>query len=43
MRVAGNDGFIMKCRNSVDQRKLTPGERIRIGWLPEDCRALDAA
>ncbi len=43
MRVAGTDDFIMKCRNSTDQRKLAPGERLRIGWLPQDCRALDAA
>ena len=43
MRVAGNDDFVMKCRNSVDQRKLAPGERLRVGWLPGDCRALDAA
>ena len=43
MRVAGNEDFVMKCRNSVDQRKLAPGERLRVGWLPQDCRALDAA
>jgi len=43
MRVAGNDNFVMKCRNSVGQRKLVPGEQIDIGWLPQDCRALDAA
>ena len=41
MRVAGEDDFVMKCRNSVDQVKLTPGERIRVGWLAQDCRALD--
>jgi putative spermidine/putrescine transport system ATP-binding protein len=43
LRVAGNDNFVMKCRNSVGQRRLVPGERLRIGWLAEDCRALDAA
>jgi putative spermidine/putrescine transport system ATP-binding protein len=43
LRVAGNDEFVMKCRNSVGQRKLNPGEHIRVGWVPEDCRALDAA
>jgi putative spermidine/putrescine transport system ATP-binding protein len=42
MRVAGNDDFVMKCRNSPGQRRLAPGERLRIGWSPEDCRALDA-
>jgi putative spermidine/putrescine transport system ATP-binding protein len=43
MRVAGNDDFVLKCRNSVDQTKLAAGQRLAIGWLPEDCRALDAA
>lgn len=42
MRVAGSDDFVMKCRNSPGQRRLAPGERLRVGWLPEDCRALDA-
>ncbi len=41
MRVAGNDNFVMKCRNSVGQRKLAPGERIPIGWVAQDARALD--
>jgi putative spermidine/putrescine transport system ATP-binding protein len=43
LRVAGNDDFVMKCRNAPDQRRLRPGEVVRIGWLPDDCRALDAA
>ncbi len=42
LRVAGNDNFIVKTRNAPDQRRLTPGEMLEIGWLPEDCRALDA-
>jgi putative spermidine/putrescine transport system ATP-binding protein len=42
LRVAGTDNFIMKYRNAADQGKLTPGQNVRIGWLPEDCRALDA-
>ncbi|WP_233270426.1 ABC transporter ATP-binding protein [Chachezhania sediminis] len=42
LKVAGNEDFIMKCRNAPDQERLTPGEKIRIGWLAEDCRALDA-
>jgi len=42
VRVAGNDDFIIKTRNAPDQRRLKPGETIEIGWLPEDCRALDA-
>lgn len=43
LRVAGNDNFVMKSRNAVGQQKLKPGERINIGWIPQDCRALDAA
>ncbi len=43
LRVAGNDDFVMKCRNSVGQRRLAAGERLQIGWLAQDCRALDAA
>jgi len=42
LRVAGNDNFVIKSRNAPDQVRLTPGETIEIGWLPEDCRALDA-
>ncbi|MBP7000674.1 ABC transporter ATP-binding protein [Amaricoccus sp.] len=41
MRVAGQDDFVMKCRNGIGQRKLEPGERIPIGWAPQDARALD--
>jgi putative spermidine/putrescine transport system ATP-binding protein len=32
----------MKSRNTIGQTKLTPGEKIKIGWHPEDARALDA-
>uniref|UniRef100_UPI003568DEB4 ABC transporter ATP-binding protein n=1 Tax=Actibacterium sp. TaxID=1872125 RepID=UPI003568DEB4 len=42
LRVAGNDDFVIKTRNAPDQRRLTAGEVIEIGWLPEDCHALDA-
>ncbi len=42
LRVAGNDEFIIKTRNAPDQVRLQPGTQIEIGWLPEDCRALDA-
>ncbi|MDF1728544.1 MAG: ABC transporter ATP-binding protein [Sulfitobacter sp.] len=42
LRVAGKDDFVIKTRNAPDQRRLKPGEMIEIGWLPEDCRALDA-
>ncbi|GGH27987.1 putative spermidine/putrescine transport system ATP-binding protein [Cribrihabitans marinus] len=42
LRVAGKDEFIIKTRNAPDQQRLQPGQQIEIGWLPEDCRALDA-
>lgn len=42
LRVAGNDEFIVKTRNAPDQVRLEPGAQIEIGWLPSDCRALDA-
>ncbi|WP_375174220.1 ABC transporter ATP-binding protein [Pseudooceanicola sp.] len=42
LRVAGRDDFVIKTRNAPDQRRMTPGEQIEIGWLAEDCRALDA-
>jgi len=41
LRVAGNDQFVVKSRNSGDQRRLAPGERIKIGWAPTDARALE--
>ncbi|MEY8827258.1 ABC transporter ATP-binding protein [Sedimentitalea sp. XS_ASV28] len=42
LKVAGNDEFIIKTRNAPDQVRLQPGTQIEIGWLPQDCRALDA-
>jgi len=41
MRVAGRDDFVMKCRNTIGQRRLAPGEKIKIGWAREDARALN--
>ena len=43
LRVAGNSDFVVKTRNAPDQVRLKPGTTIEIGWLPEDCRALDAS
>jgi len=42
LKVAGNENFIMKTRNAPDQVRHKPGSVIEIGWLPQDCRALDA-
>ncbi|AML52657.1 ABC transporter ATP-binding protein [Falsihalocynthiibacter arcticus] len=41
LRVAGNDDFVIKSRNAPDQVRLVPGSQVEIGWLTEDCRALD--
>ena len=42
LSVAGNDDFVVKTRNAPDAVRLTPGQEIEIGWLAQDCRALDA-
>lgn len=42
LRVAGSEEFVVKTRNAPDQPRLKPGEQIEIGWMPQDCRALDA-
>ena len=41
MKVAGSDEFVMKFRNTLGQTRLEPGQHIRIGWNPQDARALD--
>jgi putative spermidine/putrescine transport system ATP-binding protein len=40
--VLGNSNFIIKVPNAEGVPSLTPGQMVRIGWKPEDCRALDA-
>ena len=42
MTVAGNDEFIVKIPNASDSKQLAVGQNIRIGWMTDDCRALDA-
>ncbi|WP_299363895.1 ABC transporter ATP-binding protein [uncultured Paracoccus sp.] len=41
MRVAGTNDFVMKYRNTLGQVRLSPGQKIRVGWHPQDARALD--
>ncbi|PRY22668.1 putative spermidine/putrescine transport system ATP-binding protein [Aliiruegeria haliotis] len=41
LRVAGQDDFVMKCRNMLGQRRLSPGEKIPISWHMQDARALE--
>ena len=40
--VCGHDDFIIKMPNSAGHARLNPGDAIQVGWLTEDCRALDA-
>jgi putative spermidine/putrescine transport system ATP-binding protein len=42
MEVAGNNEFIVKIANSHAHAALKVGERTSVGWVTEDCRALDA-
>jgi putative spermidine/putrescine transport system ATP-binding protein len=41
LKVAGSDDFVMKMRNTLGQTKLSPGQKIKVGWHPQDARALD--
>lgn len=43
MRVAGANDFVMKIRNTLGQTKLVPNQKIKVGWHPQDARALDHA
>lgn len=42
MDVAGNDDFIVKVRNKSSGWDISEGQKIKIGWSAEDCKALDA-
>jgi putative spermidine/putrescine transport system ATP-binding protein len=41
LKVAGTGGFVMKMRNTLGQARLVPGQKIKVGWHPQDARALD--
>ncbi len=41
LKVAGSDDFVMKMRNTLGQTRLSPGQKIKVGWHPQDARALD--
>ncbi len=41
LRVAGTEDFVIKSRNTQGQRILSASEKIKIGWAPQDARALD--
>ncbi|MDH3452181.1 MAG: ABC transporter ATP-binding protein [Gammaproteobacteria bacterium] len=42
VEVCGHDDFIIKMPNSASHASLHPGDTVKVGWLAEDCRALDA-
>ena len=39
--VCGQDDFIVKIPNSTNETSLNKGNTVEIGWMPEDCLALD--
>ena len=41
MNVAGNEEFIVKVPNSAGHVPLAEGAKVNVGWIAEDCRALD--
>ncbi|MER5170556.1 ABC transporter ATP-binding protein [Thioclava sp. GXIMD2076] len=41
LRVAGTEDFVMKTRNTLGASMLPKGQKIKIGWHPDDARALD--
>ena len=40
--ILGRDDFVVKVPNSSNHASLREGDTISVGWLQEDCRALDA-
>jgi putative spermidine/putrescine transport system ATP-binding protein len=41
MQVAGNSDFVVKVRHEAKREPARDATEIKIGWHPEDCRALD--
>ncbi len=39
--VCGNNEFIIKVPNSANHVHMQEGETVKIGWMSDDCRALD--
>jgi len=40
--VCGQDGFVVKVPNAPGHARLERGDIVKVGWMTEDCRALDA-
>ncbi len=43
VRVLGHHDFVIKVPNSAGHQHLKTGESVAVGWMAEDCRALDYA
>lgn len=41
LTVAGQSDFIVKIPNDAERPPLKQGTKVKVGWSPEDCRALD--
>ncbi len=41
VNLLGHDDFVIKVPNSSGHQHLKEGEKVKVGWLAEDCRALD--
>ena len=41
VNVCGNEEFIVKIPNTQGHRPVKKGQNIQVGWLSDDCRALD--
>lgn len=41
VEVCGHDDFIVKVPNSAGHEHLRRGDKVKVGWQIEDCRALD--
>ena len=43
LSVAGRHDFIVKAPNAAEGVRMKQGDMARVGWRPDDCRALDPA
>ena len=41
VNVCGRSDFIVKIPNTVGHGAVIEGDRVRVGWVPTDCRVLD--
>ncbi len=43
LTVSGNREFVVKIPNAHGHAALQVGDEVDVGWVTEDCRALDAS